>query len=159
MASNGTALAAAGGVDLDDWTFKNLPAVILYYTGNIPFFVATALGVILITGAVLAFFFLLIVAIIAVVSHLLDLRSKSKKAPQDAGESAGITLQDRLGGDEGSAEQPLLGKAGEAGANGDVDEGPELMSEFEQLPRYDGLYLLARSKAMNRHSYAVESRV
>lgn len=149
MAPNGTALAATAEVDLNDWTFKNLPAII----------VATALGVVLISAAVLTFFFIFIVAIMAAVSYMLDLRTKGKISSQDAGDSVGVPLQDRLGGDEGFAEQPLIGKGGEAGADGDVDEGSEQLSESEQLPRYNSKSLLANSKAMNRHSCAAESLV
>lgn len=137
MAPNATVLAAKNGVDMDD--LRDLPSIILYYTKGILYFLAGAIGVILSVTAVLTFIVLLVKAAVKAVTHLLNLRSKSKKAPQAASDSEGVPLQDRLGGHEESAEQTLIGKGGEASTDGDVDEGSEQLLESEQVPKYDGM--------------------
>lgn len=64
IAPNPTDFAATGGVDLDDWTFRDLRAVIFYHTKLMLVLIARTLGVILCLIAVLCFSVLLIVGIV-----------------------------------------------------------------------------------------------
>lgn len=152
MASNTTSPAVTSGVNVDDWVFRNLPAVILYYTKIILVFLARAIGVILSLAIVLTILFLLVVGVVHAVSYLWSLRYKGKKPSQGCADGENVPLQDRMDGEEEAAERLLTGKGCKADVDGEVIDGAEPLSE-EQLPRYDGMSLPSHQQSQVNIAY------
>ena len=122
MAPNGTTATA---VDLDDWSFQNWPAFVLYYTKNILFIISV------IAGVLVSLFAIIITAAFIVVfsvSFIRELRNKSQ--PVNAAESLGepIPLQDRHVSDESSAEQPLVAENYDLDVEKDAKQPPSTIS-------------------------------
>lgn len=98
--SNATFPAVTIGVDVDDWGFRILPAVILFYTKLILVFLARAIGVIPSLAIVLTIIFLMVVGVLHAVNYVWNLRSKGKKYFQGCADGENVPLQDRMDGDE-----------------------------------------------------------
>ncbi len=118
MAPNGTTVTA---VDLDDWSFSNWSAFVLYWINNILFPVSVIAGVGL---SLFAMFMTAAFVFARSIDFVRRLRNKSQ--PVNAAENLGIPipLQHRNFSDENSAEQPLVAENHDMDVEKDAELAP-----------------------------------
>lgn len=124
------ATKAPNAIDLDDWRFSNLPAVVFHYVKSILFLFSASAGVVLSLALIAIVVFFIITLLIQAVTHFQNTRKKGEQnANLSESQGEAIPLQGHEMGDEDAAGQPLMAE----GDDGDGDdEGQELP------PKYDG---------------------
>ena len=125
MSPNATSIAAAG-VDLNDWSVKNWPAVVWYWVKNILYVAFTIIAIGLILSGV-------VYAIILATTFMINCVERRRKQRQPSNIEDGIAMQDSMPADEDGAAQLLLSEEGD-----ETKTGEEGTDENEALPEYEG---------------------